>query len=89
MFHIKGIYHGKEYEVHYEDEKLTGSKEIVEVIREEAKKDHGFLGVMPGALKDRYLEREGSSLSLIKFYVFEKILSEEDDYPPYDKNVEY
>jgi hypothetical protein len=79
-FTIKGKIGEEEYTLHYENDKLTGDEEAISRAIEENKKDHGFLGVIPGGSDKKYLENENAAACLIEKYVFEEVVFSEDDW---------
>jgi len=98
MFTITGTFQGRaatiKYSVADKDDPrkgyiLTGDPGIIEKAQYENTQDHGSLGIAPDTIEAKYLSYELSAYDLLKWHVFESIISEENDWEPYDPDVTY
>ena len=89
MFTVKGIINGKTLSLKWHDGKLTGDEEAVTKALEENKKEYGWLGLGAEVVNKNYINDSYPAHHLIVKYVFEKVLEETNDFPPFDPNVIY
>ena len=97
MFTITGTFQGRAATIKYSADKddphkgyiFTGDPEIIEKARYENMQDHGSLGIAPDTIEAEYLSYELSAYDLLRLHVFESIISEENDWEPYDPDVTY
>ena len=89
MFTITGMFQGRTATITYKDGILTGDQSVIEKAQYENKLDHGYLGMYPDVEKKNYLSYELSADHLLTNFVFESIISEENDWEPYDPDTVY
>jgi len=88
MFKVKGKINENEYTLIYKDDVLTGDKMALEKAREENKKEHGSLGIIPGQASKDYLDHECAALELVEKYVFDEVIQSEYDWYDNDEDDE-
>jgi len=81
MFTIVGYRAGKRYTFSMKNGTLRGDEAIVDIVRTEAGKPHGVLGLPPNAYDDDYLQSEPSAFQLVEL-CFDSIESATDDWEP-------
>ena len=97
MFTITGMLEGREATIIYNADKddprkgyiFTGDPEIIEKAQYENMQDHCSLGIAPDTIESKYLSYELSAYDLLRLHVFESIISEKNDWEPYDPDVIY
>ena len=89
MFVITGTVQGRKASLRWEDGILSGDQVALDKARHENTLDHGELGPVPAQLYSDYLRGELPAHNLLKSYVFDTIISEEDDWEPYNPNAIY
>ena len=82
MFTITGSIKNKTCSITYDEGKLSGDEKAVSLAREEAKKDHGPVGLHPEVIESDYLSQEIPAYALIYSFVFDSVESEENDWEP-------
>ncbi|MCL2722589.1 MAG: hypothetical protein FWD47_14765 [Treponema sp.] len=87
MFSITGKINGEKYILKYNNKILDGDELATSKAKEENLKNHGNLG-MPPNVKANYLSCEDSAHMLITTYVFDEIISQEDDWPEIPENAD-
>lgn len=80
MFLVIGKIGGEQYRLKYDNGTLTGDFIAWQKAEAENKKDHGNLGIPPNT-KTNYLAFEDSAHMLITTFVFDEVISTEDDWP--------
>ena len=88
MFIITGEINGKQYQLKYDNGVLSGDEYVIKKAKEENLKNHGNLG-MPPSTKSNYLDCEDAAHMLITTYVFDEVISQENDWPeiPEDADI--
>jgi len=94
MFKITGIFQGRTATVKWRRRAiregiLTGDQDVIEKAKYENTQDHGYLGPVPADVNKNYLSYELAAYCLLEKYVFDSVISEENDWPPYDSDVTY
>ena len=89
MFTITGMYQGRAATIRYKDGILTGDQAVIKKAQYENMQDHGYLGMHPNVENKEYLSYELCADHLLTNFVFESIISEENDWEPYDPDVTY
>ena len=80
MFSVVGTIGGEKYHLKYANGVLSGDTVALQKAEEENSKDHGNLG-LPPSTRSNYLAVEDAAHMLITTFVFEEIISKENDYP--------
>ena len=88
MFSIVGKIDGEQYHLKYDKGVLSGDLIAIQKAEEENKKEHSNLG-WPPSTKSNYLAVGDAAYHLVTTFVFDEIISEEDDDPeiPEDADV--
>jgi len=89
MFKITGLIENNTKTLTWDNGILSGDKIALEKAILEDKKDHGSLGMVPSTTKKDYLLYETSAYHLIFQFVFDSILSQENNWTPYDDEGDY
>jgi hypothetical protein len=87
MFLVVGKINGEQCQLNYINGVLSGDAVAIQKAEEENKKDHGNLG-MPPSTKSNYLEVGDAAYHLVVTFVFDEIISVEDDDPELPEYVD-
>jgi len=98
MFTITGLFQGRvatiTYNISYNKKlekggTLTGDQSVIDKAKFENTQAHGYLGPIPADVNKDYLFHELPAHALLTNFVFESIISEENDWEPYDPDLVY
>jgi hypothetical protein len=89
MFIITGTIQGNTATIKYDNGILSGDNSIINKAKEENIKKHGYLGLAPNCKDNNYLSDELPAHALLTKHVFETVVSQDNDWEPFDPKACY
>jgi len=89
LFTITGTVNGRAVSLSWKDGVLSGDRDAIGKANHENIQSHGYLGLVPSGDESDYLSGELSAYDLLASHVFESVISEENDWEPFDPEAVY
>jgi hypothetical protein len=83
------MFQGRTATVNYRNGILSGDQEAIDKARYENTQDHGYLGPVPADVNKDYLRYDLPAYDLLAMHVFDTVVSEDNDWEPYDPEAVY